>query len=147
MICLRTLSKLGQLHHSNRTSIHKSLPPLSDGLEPTLSKGSLSPMTHDGFSLLAQCDGVLITIICDNAKEQIMGKFCHKCREVGTCVKQTEPYTPWSNVAEGTIRELKCGAGCKMAKLSCPAKPWDHCLELEACIRLHTALDKYKLQG
>ena len=78
--------------------------------------------THEGFSLLAQHGSVPITIICDNAKEQIMGKFCHKCCEVGTCVKQTEPYTPWSNAVEGTIRELKCGTGKKMAKLSCPAK-------------------------
>ena len=62
-------------------------------------------------------------------------------------VKQTEPYTPWSNVAEGTIQELKCRAGQKMAKSSCLAKLWDHCLELEAYIRLHTALGKYELQG
>ena len=36
--------------------------------------------THAGFSLLAQCDGVPITIICDNAKEQSMGKFHCTCR-------------------------------------------------------------------
>ena len=83
---------------------------------------------HEGFSLFAQHDGVPITIICDNAKEQIMGRFRHKCHEVGTRVKQTEPYTPWSNVAEGTIRELKHGACWKMAKSSCLAKLWDHCL-------------------
>ena len=76
-----------------------------------------------------------------------MGKFCHKCYEVGMCMKQTKPYTPWSNVAEGTIWELKCGAGQEMAKYSCPSKLWDRCLELEACIRSHTALDKYELQG
>ena len=76
-----------------------------------------------------------------------MGKFCHKCCEVGTCVKQTKPYNPWSNVVEGTIRDLKHRAGQKMAKSSCPAKLWDHCLELEAYIRLHAALDKYELQG
>ena len=35
----------------------------------------------------------------------------------------------------------------KMAKSSCPAKLWDHCLELEAYIRSRTALDKYELQG
>ena len=34
-----------------------------------------------------------------------------------------------------------------MAKSSCPAKLWDHCLELEAYIMLHTALGKYELQG
>ena len=54
--------------------------------------------------------------------------------------------TPWSNAAEGTIRGLKCGAGWNMAKSLCPAKLWDHCLELEAYIWLHTAQDKYELQ-
>ena len=102
---------------------------------------------HEVFSLFAQCDGVPITIICDNAKEQIMGKFHCKCREVGMHVKQTEPHTLWSNVAEGTIRELKHGAGQEMAKSSCPAKLWNHCLKLEAYIRSHTPLDKYELQG
>ena len=34
-----------------------------------------------------------------------------------------------------------------MAKSSCLAKLWDHCLELEAYIRSHTALDKYEHQG
>ena len=34
-----------------------------------------------------------------------------------------------------------------MAKSSCLAKLWDHSLELEAYIRLHTARDKYELQG
>ena len=77
-----------------------------------------------------------------------MGKFCCKCCEVGMHVKQTEPHTLWSYAAEGTIRELKHRAGQKMAKSSCLAKLWDHlCLELEAYIRLHTALDKYELQG
>ena len=45
-------------------------------------------VAHEGFSLLAQRDGLMITIICDNAKEQIMGKFYHKCHEVGIGVKQ-----------------------------------------------------------
>ena len=28
-----------------------------------------------------------------------------------------------------------------------PAKLWDHCVEIEALIRSHTALDIYELQG
>ena len=98
---------------------------------------------HEGFSLLAQCDGMPIAIICDNVKEQIMCKFHHECCEVGMHVKQTEPHTPLCNAAEGTIRALKHRAGLKMAKSSCPAKLCDHCLELEAYIRLHAALEKY----
>ena len=76
-----------------------------------------------------------------------MGKFQTKCHEVGMCIKQTEPYTLWSNATEGTIHELKCGAGRKIAKSSCPDKLWDHCIKLEVCIWLHTTLDNYELQG
>jgi len=62
-------------------------------------------------------------------------------------LKQTEPYSPWQNAAEGSIRELKRGAGRKMTKSGSPKKLWDHCLELEGLIRSHTALDIYKLNG
>ena len=74
-----------------------------------------------------------------------MGKFW-ECHEVGTCIKQNEPYTPWSNTTKGTIHELKHGGGRKMAKSSCPAKLWDLCLELEEYIWSHTTLNNYELQ-
>ena len=50
-------------------------------------------------------------------------------------------------MAEGDIRELKRGYGRKMMRSLLPAKLWDHCIELEALIRSHTALDIYELQG
>ena len=75
-----------------------------------------------------------------------MGKFWMKDHEVGMH-KQMEPYIPWSNATKGTFHELKCGAGRKMAKSSCPAKLWDHCLKLEAYIQLHSCLNNYELQG
>ena len=34
-----------------------------------------------------------------------------KCREAGIRVKQSKPYTPWSNAEEAAIRELKKGVG------------------------------------
>ena len=102
---------------------------------------------HEALSLLAQRDGVPPVMVMDGSKEQTMGKFRKKCREFGTHVKQTEPHSPWQNAAEGAIRELKRGAGRKMTKSKCPAKLWDHCLELEGYIRSNTALDSYELQG
>ena len=102
---------------------------------------------HEGLSLLAQHDGVPPVLVMDGAKEQVMGRFCQKARQMGVQIKQTEPYSPWQNAAEGAIHEVKRGAGCKMAKMKSPAKLWDHCLELEGHIRSHTALDSYELQG
>jgi hypothetical protein len=36
-----------------------------------------------------------------------MGEFRKKCRDAGTHVHQTEPYSPWQDHAELAIRELK----------------------------------------
>jgi len=66
---------------------------------------------------------------------------------MGCHIKVTEPYSPQQNATEGAIRELKKGAGRKMAKIQALAKLWDHCLELEAYLEYHTALDSFELQG
>jgi hypothetical protein len=102
---------------------------------------------HEGLSLMFQRDGVPPSIIMDGSKEQTMGEFRKKARAAGCRIKQTEPYSPWQNAAESAVRETKRAAGRKMATSQCPRKLWDHCLELEAIIRSHTALDSYELQG
>ena len=102
---------------------------------------------HEALSLLFQRTGVPDNLIVDGSKEQVQGDFKKKCSEAGCRLKQTEPYSPWQNAAEGSIRELKRGAGRKMTKSGSPKKLWDHCLELEGLIRSHTALDIYKLNG
>ena len=102
---------------------------------------------HEGLSLLAQRDGVPPVLVMDGAREQTMGEFRRKAREMGTRVKQTEPYSPWQNAAESAIREVKRAAGRRMSKMGAPAKLWDHCLELFGYIRSNTANDSYELQG
>jgi hypothetical protein len=76
-----------------------------------------------------------------------MGDFRKKCRQADCHIKVKEPYTPWSNAAEGTIRELKRGTGRKMAKSKAPKRLWDDCLELEALVRSNTAHDIFELKG
>jgi hypothetical protein len=83
----------------------------------------------------------------DGAREQTMGEFRRKCREVGTHVRQTEPHTPFSNAAERAIKELKKGAGRQMVRSKAPKVLWDHCIEREAYVRSNTALDISSLQG
>ena len=102
---------------------------------------------HEGLSAMAHGDGVPPLIVMDGAKEQTMGEFRRKARQMGIHVKQTEPYSPWQNAAEGAIREVKRGAGRKMARKKSPASLWDHCLELEGFIRSNTALNNHELQG
>ena len=62
---------------------------------------------HEGLSLLAQREGVPPTIVMDGSKEQTLGLFRKKARQMGTHIKQTEPHSPWQNAAEGVIREVK----------------------------------------
>ena len=102
---------------------------------------------HEAFSLLAQRDGVPPLIVADGAKEQVMGTFRKKVKEAGSRLKQTEPYSPWQNAAEGEIRELKRAAGRKMTRTGSPKNLWDHCLELEGYIRSNTAHNHYELNG
>ena len=102
---------------------------------------------HEGLSLLFSRDGVPSTMIVDGSKEQTMGQFKKKAREAGCHIRTTEPYSQWSNAAEGAIRELKRGTGRKLIKSKAPKKLWDDCLELEALIRSNTAHEIYELGG
>jgi hypothetical protein len=62
---------------------------------------------HASLDLLFLEEGVPNTIILDNAPELHAGEFPRKCRQAGSYCKETEPYSPWMNRVEGTIRELK----------------------------------------
>lgn len=102
---------------------------------------------HEALSLMARRIGIPIGLVFDNAKEQLKGLFRKKCRDMGIERRPIESYSPWMNGAEDAIRELKRGSSRKMMRSGAPLKLWDHCLELEALIRSHTALSHYELQG
>jgi hypothetical protein len=61
----------------------------------------------EALSLMFHRDGVPYVMVMDGAKAQIQGDLRTKLREAGCHIKQTEPHTPKSNAAEGSIRELK----------------------------------------
>ena len=71
----------------------------------------------------------------------------HKARQADCHLKQTEPYSPWQNAAESTIRELKKVARRNMIKSNSPKKLWDDWLELEMEIRSCTANNVVELKG
>ena len=66
---------------------------------------------HEGLSLMAQRDGVPFIIVMDGSKEQTLGPFRRKAKEMDCHVVQTEPHPPWQNAAELIIRELKRSSG------------------------------------
>ena len=102
---------------------------------------------HKRLSLMFARDGVPNVLIMDNPKEQTLGTFRKKAREANCWIKQTEPYTPWSNSAESAIRKLKKGSDRKMLKTHSPKRLWDDCIELQAYIRSQTANGHYHLKG
>jgi hypothetical protein len=75
---------------------------------------------HETLSLLFARDGVPPSMVLDNSKEQIEGNFKRKLKEADCHMKRTEPYSPWSQAAEGCIRELKRGSSRKMIKTGSP---------------------------
>jgi hypothetical protein len=110
------------------------------------------PMTrkgeaHETLSLFFHRDGVPPTMVLDGSKEQTKGDFMRKLREADCHARQTEPYSPWQQAAEGCIRELKCGVSRKMIKTGSPRVLWDHCIELEALIRSSTSNNVYMTNG
>jgi hypothetical protein len=102
---------------------------------------------HETLSLVFHRDGVPPTMIFDGSKEQTTADFKRKLREADCHGRQTEPYSPWQQAAEGCIRELKRGTSRKMIKTGSPKTLWDHCLELEALIRSSTSNDIYMTNG
>jgi transposase len=71
---------------------------------------------HEALSLLFHRDGVPPVMVMDGSKEQTLGDFRRKLKEANCHLRQTEPYSPWMNAAEGAIRELKRGVSRKMIR-------------------------------
>ena len=90
-----------------------------------MTNKSDSPLTLDR---LFRYEGVPPETIMDGSKEQNLGDFARKLRDAGCHRKQIEPYSPWMNLCEGKIRELKRGSTRKMLRRNVPKKLWDHCL-------------------
>ena len=105
----------------------------------------LKSEAREALSLLFQWDRMLPTVICDNAKEMVLGQFTRKLKEASCHFKQMEPFFPWSNAAKREIKELKKGSGRKLIKSGTPKRLWDDCLELESYIRSNTVYGIYKL--
>ena len=77
----------------------------------------LKSEAHGALPLLFQQDRVMSSIICDNAKDMILGEFSRKLKEASCHLRQTDPFTPLSNAAESEIKKLKKGSGGKLMNL------------------------------
>ncbi len=80
-------------------------------------------------------------------KELCQGDFEKKLCKSDCHARQTEPYSPWQQAAEGCICELKWGGSRKMIKTGSPRVLWDHCIELEALICSSTSNNIHMTNG
>ena len=99
---------------------------------PIAKKGD----THEALSLLFKRDWVPPKIIVDKSKEQILVKFNHKLKKYKFHLRQTDPYSPWSNTAKGIICETNKGSSRKIIRTWYSKKLWDHCIEQQICPNL-----------
>ena len=132
--------------------MYKCLPLGSVGTEHSCSKQNPFPLktkseAHEAVSIFLPRDGVPNTMVMDGANEQTLGDFRRKCREASCNIKQTEPHSPWMNMADNGVRELKKASAQQMLKTHSPKPVWDHCLELQAFIKSHTAGTSFGLNG
>ena len=86
-------------------------------------------------------------MIMDGSKEQTLGEFRRKNREVRTHLRLLEPDTVKSNSAKGAIRELKKWSGRDMIRERSQRVLWDHCIERQSYVRSKTAHSIYALEG
>ena len=91
--------------------------------------------------------GIPETIVTDNAPEEIHGEFKRICRQHHIKQQQTVPYSPWANLAEASIREIKVGIRRAMRRANAPKRLWCYCGQWVTAIRRLTALDNPKLDG
>ncbi len=102
----------------------------------------------DALLELIQDIGILASLHSDDAREQHFGKWKEIESKYQIKHTLTEPYSPWRNRAEGSIRELKKHALCLMVSTKTPIKLWGYCLVYAAAeIRSLTANDSYILHG
>jgi len=116
----------------------------SDHFYPMKSKGMVGPNALMPF---IQEVGIPQTIVTDNALEELHGEFGKICRQFRIKQEQTVPYSPWSNLAESTIRELKIKIRRTLRRSNAPRRLWCFCGKWVAAIRRLTALDIPQLQG
>ena len=102
---------------------------------------------YETLSMVFDRDSVPPHMIVDKSKEESLGEFKRKCLKSNCYLGNSEPYSPCKIAAERCIKELKKASSRNLISNGSPKVLWDHCIELMALIRSHTAHTAYELQG
>ena len=93
------------------------------------------------FESVVKCTGVPDTLVSDGAKEEVSGDMAKKCRYYQVTQRVTEPYAPWTDKAEGSVREIKRAIKYHTTRKGSPRRVWCFCGEWTTAIRRLTARD------
>ncbi|MGH3053527.1 MAG: hypothetical protein ACRDL7_00940, partial [Gaiellaceae bacterium] len=101
----------------------------------------------NALSEFIQDVGIPQSLHTDNAKEETMGKWKEVRLNCQLRQTETEPYSPWQNRAERTIREVKKSVVRLMSRTKAPMRLWDFCAVYVCETRCLTAHSIYSLHG
>ena len=87
------------------------------------------------------------TIVTDRAPEEIGGTWNAVRKKYHINQRWTEPYSPWQNAAENSIREIKKGIKRHTRRMNSPKRLWCYLGEYVAALRRLTAHDLPELDG
>jgi hypothetical protein len=88
-----------------------------------------------------QDNGIPKLLITDNAPEEYAGEWGKICRKYRIQQKATVPHSPWANLAEASVREIKKLVRQTLQKTNAPRRLWCYTGEWVTAIRRLTALD------
>jgi Reverse transcriptase (RNA-dependent DNA polymerase) len=103
--------------------------------------------TADALMQFIHDEGIPQVLISDNANEQVGDEFAKVCRHHHINRKMTVPYSPWRNLAEASVRELKVSIRRMLRRHNAPRRLWCFAGERAAAIRRLTAHDIPSLNG
>lgn len=110
-------------------------------------KGKQGALTAETLASFIQDVGIPQKLISDDAPELISGEFRKVVRQYHIDHKWLVPYTPWRNLAEQSIRELKKSVRSDIRRTNSPSRLWDYCIKRRAAIRRLTASQIPSLEG
>jgi hypothetical protein len=86
--------------------------------------------------------GIPQKLVSDGSKEQMESDFAETSRVHHIKREITVPHSPWQNLAEASIRQLKQGTRAAMRRTRTPKRLWCYCIQWIAAIRRLTSMDK-----
>jgi hypothetical protein len=91
--------------------------------------------------------GVPQILVTDNAPEEVLGRAKETCRTYRISQQVSVPYSPWQNLAEASIREMKKAVRRAIRITATPPRLWSYCAVWCTAVRRLTSNSIRQLDG